>query len=46
MVMDSPFTTENPVFAKFAFYATIVILKMMLMSGITALYRLTKKVEV
>ncbi|XP_041368245.1 microsomal glutathione S-transferase 1-like [Gigantopelta aegis] len=44
MVTDSPFTTENPVFANFVFYATIVVLKMMLMSGITAAYRITNKV--
>ncbi|XP_067661845.1 microsomal glutathione S-transferase 1-like [Haliotis asinina] len=35
---------DNPVFPYFAFYATVVVLKTMAMSFVTAFHRITKKV--
>ncbi|XP_064616293.1 microsomal glutathione S-transferase 1-like isoform X2 [Liolophura sinensis] len=42
--MTSDFSFKNPVFAQFAFYAGIVILKTLAMSLATAYHRITKKV--
>ena len=39
-------TFENEVFSKFAFYAAVVLLKTVLMSAWTAVYRIRKKVNV
>uniref|UniRef100_A0A1B6FXA4 Microsomal glutathione S-transferase 1 n=1 Tax=Cuerna arida TaxID=1464854 RepID=A0A1B6FXA4_9HEMI len=43
MVMMSALNADNPVLQGFAFYASILILKMMLMSVLTALQRFRKK---
>ncbi|XP_046548958.1 microsomal glutathione S-transferase 1-like isoform X1 [Haliotis rubra] len=37
---------DNPVFPYFAFYATVVVLKTMAMSFVTAFHRITKKVAI
>ena len=43
--MVTGLTFENPIFANFAFYATICVGKMLLMSFLTARVRLTKRVS-
>ncbi|XP_046339139.1 microsomal glutathione S-transferase 1-like [Haliotis rufescens] len=37
--MASPFSLDNPVFSKFAFYSTVVLSKTLCMGELTALYR-------
>merc|ERR1712137_1321100 len=42
MAAGNLYTTDNPVFASFCFYAALVALKMLMMSFLTAYHRLTK----
>ncbi|XP_050523776.1 microsomal glutathione S-transferase 1-like [Daktulosphaira vitifoliae] len=42
--LSSSFTMENPVFECYAFYSSILILKMILMSFLTIIQRMKKKV--
>merc|ERR1711976_938039 len=42
--MSDIYSFSNPVFASFAFYGTVVSLKMMAMSGLTAFRRITRGV--
>jgi len=44
MAAGNLYTTDNPVFASFCFYAALVALKMLMMSFLTAYHRLTKNI--
>ncbi|XP_067660717.1 microsomal glutathione S-transferase 1-like [Haliotis asinina] len=41
--MASPFSLDNPVFSKFAFYSTVVLSKTLCMSELTTLNRMRKQ---